>query len=167
MSSLSSRSHANGLLFQTIFLGIIIFFVTGCQRPASTELYHKFPDKTWARFNLLSFEIPVINIEKPYDVILFARFTPVFAYEKLSFNMVMNTPGGEERINQYDMSVKTKTGTFLGGCILDSCQQSIILKKELHISKAGVLKIEVENLTPRLTTEGVMGVGIWMVQSDK
>ncbi|MEI6682808.1 MAG: hypothetical protein WCO44_09275 [Bacteroidota bacterium] len=167
MSILRNRSHVNGLLLQILILGILIFFVTGCRKPDSIELYHKFPDKTWARFNLLSFEIPVKNIEKPYDVILFVRFTPQFAYEKLGFNMVMNTPDGEERINQYDMNVKSKSGTFLGESCQDSCQQTIILKKELHISKAGVLKIEIENLTPRLITEGVMGVGIRMVQSGK
>ena len=156
-----------GLLVQTIFLGIMIFIATGCQKPVSTELYHKFPDQNWARFNLLSFEIPVKNMEKPYDVILFARFTPQFAYEKLGFNMVMNTPDGEERINQYDMNVKTKSGTFLGESNKDSCQQTIILKKELHIAKPGILKIELENLTPRLSTEGILGVGIRMVQSAK
>ncbi len=150
-----------------VFSAIILSCTTGCNKPKTTELYHKFQDKSWARFNILSFEIPVKNVDKPYNVYLFATFTPAFAYEKLEFNMVMNTPAGEERINQYAMDVKSKSGKFSGECKGDSCRQILLLKRELNLSKPGILKIELENLTPRLTTEGISGVGIRMVQSGK
>ena len=147
---------------------LLIFSVTACKQNGNTqELYHKFQDGNWARFNMLNFEILLKSPEKPYDVYLFARFTPSFAYEKLGFNMVMNTPDGEERINAYELGVRTKTGEMAGKCSHDSCEQTLLLKRELHINKAGVLKIQIENLTPRLVTEGVLGVGIRVVPSGK
>ena len=143
------------------------FCLTGCRNTGTKELYHKFPDKNWERFNILSFEIPVDAVDKPYNVYLFARFSSEFKYEKLEFNMVMNTAAGEERISQYELAVKSKSGTFLGECKNDSCEGSILLKRELNLSKPGILKIEIENLTPRIVTEGVIGIGIRLVQSGK
>lgn len=115
---------------------------------------------------MLSFEIPVEKANA-YNVYLFARFTPGFHYETLDFNMILNTPAGEERIHEYQMSVKSKSGEFCIECSKDSCQGSILLKKEINIAKPGVLKIEIENLTPRLTTEDVLGIGIRLVKSGK
>ena len=161
------RNPKNGVSTIFILMTLILFCGTGCKNSETRELYHKFPDKNWARFNILSFEIPVNEVVKPYDIYLFARFSPDFKYEKLGFNMVMNTSAGEERIHEYEMVVKSKTGTFLGACQGDSCQGTILLKRELMLGKPGILKIEIENLTPRLNTEGVIGIGIRMVRSGK
>jgi gliding motility-associated lipoprotein GldH len=149
-----------------MFLFTIVFLAAGCGKKESAELYHRFPDKSWARFNLLSFEIPVKKVTS-YNIYLFARFEPGFQYETLDFNMIMNTPAGEERINEYRMDVKTKSGDFCIECDKDSCMGTIMLKKEIYLSKPGVLKIEIENLTPRITTECVLGVGIRLVPSGK
>lgn len=149
-----------------LFSIMIAFLASGCNKEDHPELYHRFSDKSWARFNLLSFEIPVTNIS-PYDIYLFARFTPDFQYETLDFNMIMNTPAGEERIHEYQMKVKSKSGQFRIECEKDSCQGTIVLKKEIDFAKPGILKIEIENLTPRLTTEGVIGVGIRLKPSGK
>jgi len=81
--------------------------------------------------------------------------------------MVMNTSAGEERICSYAMNVRSKSGAFLGDCKNDSCQGAILLKRELKLAKPGIQKIEIENLTPRLMTEGVLGIGIRLVQSGK
>ncbi len=153
-----------------LFSGIIcllLLFEGGCSRNNSNELYYKLPDRTWARFNLLSFEIPVNEVDKSWDVFLFARFTPDYQYRTLDFNMILNTAAGEERIQEYQMPVKSAEGRFLFNCVNDSCEGSILLKRQLYLSKAGILKIEIENLTPRLVTEGVIGVGIRLVESVK
>ncbi len=149
-----------------LFLPIIAFLLSGCGNKESKELYHAFPDKLWARYNLLSFEIPVEEA-KEYNIYLFARLAPDFQYETLDFNMIMNTPAGEERILEYQMEVKSKSGAFILKCNKDSCVGTILLKKKLFLSKTGILKIEIENLTPRLNTEGVLGVGIRMVPSGE
>jgi gliding motility-associated lipoprotein GldH len=159
-------------LFKTLaflfgVIGLALLINNGCKKNEINELYHKFPDKTWHRFNFLSFEVPLINVKKPYDVYLFARFTHDFQYNTLDFNMIMNTPAGEERIKEYQLNVKSKAGSFLIECKNDSCEGVVLLKRELYLSKQGILKIEIENLTPRLVTEGVMGIGIRVIESGK
>jgi len=163
-----SRQNSKIKILSLFITGLILvlFFGTGCRKGENYELYHRFSNKSWERFNLLSFEIPIKKTGM-YDVHLFARFTPDFQYEMLSFNMIMNTPAGEERIREYQMDVRSKTGDFINGCSGDSCEGSVLLKKELNISRPGVLKIEIENLTPRLLTEGILGVGVSVAASRK
>ena len=154
------------VLFSCIIC-LMMLFGSACNRNNTNELYYNLPDRSWARFNLLSFEIPVNEVEKSWDVFLFARFTPDYQYKTLDFNMIMNTAAGEERIHEYQMPVKSAEGTLLFNCVSDSCEGSFLLKRQLYLSKAGILKIEIENLTPRLVTEGIIGVGIRLVESGK
>jgi hypothetical protein len=154
------------LVFLNLVLLAVLLSGTGCGKKEGAELYHSFPDKTWARFNLLSFEIPIESMERG-NVYLFARFAPGFLHESLDFNMIMTTPAGEERINEYQMAVKTKAGEFCIECTKDSCQGSILLKKEINLSKPGILKVEIENMIPRIATEGILGIGIRVVPSGK
>ena len=167
MSIKLNSSPVKGLATCLVFLCLVFFCGSGCRKKESLELYHKFPDKIWARFNILSFEIPVKQVDKPYNIYLFTRFTKEFSHEQLEFNMVMNTAAGEERIYAYAMKVKSASGAFLQAFEGDSCTGTILLKHDLKLARPGILKIEIENLTPRLTTEGVMGVGIRMEQSGK
>jgi gliding motility-associated lipoprotein GldH len=146
------------------FLIMIAGLTSGCSNSDSRELYHRFPDKSWARFNLLSFEIPVTDTGS-YNIYFFASLAPDYQYETLDFNMVMNTPAGEERIHEYQMVIKSKTGNNIIECSKDSCLGTILLKKEIYFTKPGVLKIEIENLMPHITTESVLGVGIRLVSS--
>jgi len=144
----------------------VLMLLSGCVKETGKEMYHAFPDHRWARFNLLSFEMPV---EKPgnYDIHLFARFNPDFQFEKFGFSMIMTTPSGEERINEYKMKVRDKTGDFCVECSGDSCTGNILLKKGISITRKGILKVEIENLIPRLVTEGILGVGISVRPSGK
>jgi gliding motility-associated lipoprotein GldH len=161
------KSLNKGFCTCLLLTSLLLFCGTGCKKNETRELYHKFPDRNWARFNILSFEIPVTEIDKPYNVYLFACFSSEFKYEKLGFNMIMNTSAGEERIREYELGVRSTTGAFLGVCKNDSCQGTVLLQRELKLTKPGILKIEVENLTPRLVTEGILGVGIRLMKSGK
>jgi len=143
-------------LFYACF--IIIFF-SSCSGNEELITYYKFKDQTWPRFNILHLEIPVKLQRKSYDVTLFIRHTKEYEFDALDFNMLMTTPSGEERIKEYHMNIKKKDGGFIGPCNKDSCEVTINLKKQLMLTK-GVLKIEIENLVPRLELNGLLSIGI-------
>jgi len=150
-----------------IRLAILSGIVFACTSEKSYEIYYPLKNQSWNRFNILRFEIPITQTKKTFDVYFSANITRQFEFEDLIFNMVMNTPTGEERINEYQMKIKSPTGTFLGQCQQDSCINKILLKKNLLISKAGILTIEIENLTPRIVTPGVLGIGISLLPSEQ
>jgi hypothetical protein len=145
---------------------LVVLAATGCKKNPHTEVYHRFPENVWNRLNILGFEIPVKDPER-YDVILYAVFNHDFQQDTLSFNMFMRTSSGEERIRDYQIPVRSPAGTFLIECVNDSCTETVMLKKELNLKKTGVLKIDIENLSSRMRTEGMRGIGIRLSPSGK
>ena len=137
---------------------LILLFFCGCSNN-NVEIYHKFTDHSWSRFDPVPFEMTVNAPEKNYDVYLFIHHTTEYEFDNLDFNMIMTTPSGEERINEYHMKIRRKDGRFIGKFNNDSCEISIALKKDLKLTK-GILNIEIENLVPRLQTKGLLGIGI-------
>ena len=140
----------------------LILMVQGCKKDTDYIIYHKFPDQFWYRYNILQFEIPIEGSPLPYDISFFANHTKDYSFDNLDFNMIMTTPSGEERINEYHFVIKRKDGGFTGTCYKDSCQAIIALKKGILLRQKGTLKIAIENLVPRLEIKGLLGVGIRM-----
>jgi gliding motility-associated lipoprotein GldH len=138
---------------------LIIFFFSSCSGNEELMTYYKFKDQTWPRFNILHLEIPVDVQRSSYDITLFIRHTSKYEFDALDFNMLMTTPSGEERIQEYHMNIKKKDGGFIGPCDKDSCEVTINLKRQMMLTK-GVLKIEIENLVPRLELNGLLSIGI-------
>jgi gliding motility-associated lipoprotein GldH len=145
----------------------ILFLFSGCKKNNEIIRYHKFNDRTWNRFEKLRFDIPIMDIDKRYDVYFFANHTKDYEFDNLEFNMIMTTPSGEERIKEYKFLLKNKTGGFTGNCSRDSCTASIALKKGLRMGEKGILRIEIETLVPRLQVNALLGVGIRLVPSGQ
>lgn len=144
---------------------ILLIFISGCRKPAQTEWYHPFSDRNWERFNILRFEIPINDAGESHNITLFAYLSSEYEYHELPFNMVMETPSGEERINEYLLQFRSKNGNLINQCTNDSCLVQVILKQGMRINKTGILVLEIENLNPRLLTTGVCGVGIRVTPS--
>jgi gliding motility-associated lipoprotein GldH len=144
------------------FNSILLAFLLSCTglKHDEVRLYHSFESRSWNRFQVLTFKYPVTEPGKTFDISLFGNFSKEYEYGSLEFNMVLTSPSGEERIREYHLDVKDKNGAFLGVFKGDTCNLSVSLKKGLKISRRGMLKIEIENLIPRVETTGLFGVGI-------
>lgn len=148
-----------------VFFLLLAAVLSGCKRNNEIISYHKFSNRTWGRFEILKFDIPILETGKSYDVYFFAHLTKNYEFDNLRFNMVMITPSGEERIKEYRFMIKDRTGGFLRACNQDSCSASVALKKGLMMEKKGILRIEIETLVPRLEIKELLGVGIRLVPS--
>jgi len=148
-----------------LFLPVLLF--AACSRDESYQLYYPLKNDAWHRFNILKFEIPITRENTNMNVYFFAEVTRSYSFDNLDFNMVMNTPSGEERINTFQIRVKSGSGDFSGNFRGDSCRYELLLKEGLYSSKKGTLTIEIENLNPRIETTGISGVGIRITPSGK
>jgi len=155
----------NNIMYIVLILSTIL--VSSCKKQDPVDFYHKFENQSWYRFNHLLFEIPVTDSRKSWDIYFFVRHTKEYEFGTLDFNMVMNTPSGEERIKEYHLQMKKSEGGLAGACPGDSCEAVIALKKGISFGKQGKLKIDIESLVPRLNLDGLMGAGIRMVPQTK
>jgi gliding motility-associated lipoprotein GldH len=156
-----NRKKTIHLLKMILLAGILI----SCAREKSDQVYYPLKNDTWQRFNILKFELPVNEGNQRLDVLFFAELTQAYPFDNLDFNMVMNTPSGEERINSFQIKVNSGSGGPSGNCRGDTCLYELPLQKALFIAKPGVLTIEIENLNPRIETVGISGVGIRLIPS--
>jgi gliding motility-associated lipoprotein GldH len=157
------KNNTTRLIVLLLLSGILM----SCAHENPNQVYYPLKNNTWHRFNILKFELPVRKDMGNMDVYFIVEVTDIYENDNLDFNMVMNTPSGEERINVFQVKIKSPTGSFLGLCRGDSCGYQIPLKKNLSLPGPGVLSIEVENLNPRIETKGISGVGILLVPSGK
>jgi len=146
---------------QRLFLLVLLAAVFGgCNRDENFTVRHNFPDRTWYRFNILQFEVPVEQSENPVNIVFFASIGKDYPFDSLAFNMVMKTPSGEERVKECSMDVKDRNGQFKAAFTGDSCEMTYMLRREVIFDRSGTLTIELENLLPRMRTTGLNGVGI-------
>jgi len=147
---------------------LIVWALSGisCGREKAIESYHPFPGGIWQRYDIVKFNISLEKTSKPVDVIFFVRTGPQFSQDHLPFNMVMNTPSGEERIMEYDMEItQGKEALKAGG--QQETERTIVLKRGLLITGGGKLQLEIENLVPRMKLEGISGIGIRIVKGTE
>jgi gliding motility-associated lipoprotein GldH len=149
------------------FLIMISLLMAGCGKESRVEVYQHFPDKTWDRFNKLKFELAVKEGKQNHDLILYAYLSKRYEYNTLEFNAIINSPSGEERINEYQLLVRSDSTGIINGCSTDSCPVNLALKRSLFISKPGTLVVELENLIPRLKTSGIYGIGIRLLPAEE
>ena len=147
-----------------VFCGIILLLTASCHHnKKEVVFYHKFEKKSWFRYDHLTFNIPIQEDNMPYTLYLFAKHGKNYEFDNLDFAIIMNTPSGEERINQYNFVIRKKFGGFTGTCIQDTCEAIIPIKRGIFFSQKGMLKLDIENLVPRLEVKDLFGVGIKLV----
>lgn len=150
--------------YQLFILLLILLSLPSCNRDHPTTQRIYFPSGSWQRYSILKFGIPVVENEKSFDIIFELKCTKTFVYDELPLNMVLDTPSGEERIKEYQMQIRDKNGTLAGTLNGDTCTTRIFLKKNLYCPKKGVLKVEIENLNPRMETEGVFSASLVLIK---
>ncbi len=147
-----------------VFSSIILLLTASCNHNKKEAIFfHKFEKKSWYRYDHLTFNIPIQEVNMPYTLYFFAKHGKNYEFDNLDFGIIMNTPSGEERINQYNFVIRNKFGGFTGTCIQDTCEAIIPIKRGIIFSQKGILKLDVENLVPRLEVKDLFGVGIKLV----
>ena len=150
-----------------LLLAVIGLFAGACNNNKTVSRVHKFKNGVWERFEFLSFELPVNDTKTTYDIIIDLRFTAEFPAESLYVNVVMTTPSGEERIKDYNMTLKDGDGDFLGKKTDGIYQLSVPIRRGIRFSETGVCKFEIENLMPKYVTSGIVDFGITMEEKEK
>jgi len=149
-----------------VFL-FFIFFVTGCNRNEPVSQAHTFSNTTWERFEHLNFDLPVDDVENEYDISLVIKHTAKFPSDALSINVVMITPGGEERIKDYNIYLKGRDGIYIGYETDGIFNRIVKIREGMRFHELGMVKFDIENLMTKLYTPGIIEFGIVMEKVEK
>jgi len=143
-------------------IGIIIvsLILTSCGRNTVFEKYIKMEKLSWSRFNNLQYEIPIKKIGAEYDIIFALRHTQEIPYDEIRLNCTLSTPSGEIRSLEYEIRIKDRSGALIGSRVGDLYNMEYALRRNYKFKKTGLLRVELENLMPRVETPGIIDIGL-------
>jgi len=119
---------------------------------------------TWDRFDIKQFEIPINEEAKSYDIQVVVRCTEQFQYDNLPFYVILTTPSGEERMREVNVLVRDN-GKMITQPNSTKSEARLILWKGINMADKGNCKITLENMIPKIQTEGIDEIGIVVTES--
>jgi len=151
------------------FLSFLLFLtfcfsLNSCNNGPVFEKYSKMKDATWDRFSMKLFEIPIEDVGQSYDISLSVKNTEKFQYDKLPVYVILTTPAGEERMREVNIPIR-ENGKMLGEAKEGSFEVKTVLWKEINLADKGKCKISIENIIPKIQTEGIDEIGIIVTKS--
>lgn len=154
------------LLFSLILVFTLAFAFNSCNQniEPSYEKYLKMKNYTWDRFDQKFFEIPIENIEKSYDISFVLRHTAQFNYSSLPVYIILTTPAGVEQIREISVPV-SDSGKMIAVPTGNIYEVSAVLWKGISLAEKGKYKISIENMIPKIQTEGIAEIGILVNES--
>ncbi len=150
-----------------LLLFVAVLFVSySCIQKKVFEEYKKFDKISWYRFNFLEFEVPIEELEIPYDIYILMRHLPEFPHKQLPINFTIYSPSGEMRSSDQILELNDKNGNSLSKCLGDFCDVSISVRKEYIFSEPGSFKFIIENKWKKVDLPGIMEVGLLIKKSN-
>jgi gliding motility-associated lipoprotein GldH len=152
----NSKLLLSPILILTLAIG---FFSCNKDSGPVYEKYLKMKDYTWDRFDQKFFEIPIVNIEKSQDITFVVRHTAKFPYDNLPVYIILTTPAGTEQIREIKIPVR-ENGKMIADTTGNLHEIRTVLWNNISLTEKGKYKISIENMIPKIQTEGIDEIGI-------
>jgi len=148
-----------------LFLTLAIALISCNQNSGPAyEKYLKMKNYSWDRFDQKFVEISVEDAEKSYDITFVMRHTAQFPYDNLPVYIILTTPAGVEQIREITMPVR-ENGKMIADSTGNLHEIRSVLWTNVSLAEKGKYKISIENMIPKIQTEGIDEVGIVVTES--
>jgi gliding motility-associated lipoprotein GldH len=156
----------NSKLFLTLFLvSILAIFSISCDKGPVFEKYLELTNSTWDRFDIKQIEIPVNEVAAGYDITMIVRCTEQFQSDKIPLYVILTSPKGEESVREISIPVR-ENGKLIAEPKESKAKSRLILWKNFSMADKGTYKITIENLIPKIQTEGISEIGIVVTKAN-
>jgi gliding motility-associated lipoprotein GldH len=154
------------LLFRLILILTLAIGVISCKKDSGPvyEKYLKMQNYKWDRFDQKFFEIPITEIEKSLDITFVVRHTAKFSYDNLPVYIILTTPAGTEQIREIIIPVR-ENGKIIADSTGNLHEVRAVLWTNINLAEKGKHKISIENMIPKIQTEGIDEIGIVVTES--
>jgi gliding motility-associated lipoprotein GldH len=146
-------------LLSVSLLFTLFFISSSCEKGPVFEKYLKMKNITWDRFDIKQFEIPITEEAASYDITAVVRCTEQFQYDNLPFYVILTTPSGEERMREITVPVRAN-GKLIMEPKANKGESRLVLWRNINMAEKGKCKITLENMIPKIQTEGIDEIGI-------
>lgn len=142
------------------------FVFSSCSNAPVFEKSIKMKNTVWDRFDIKQYDIPITEAGKSYDIEVVVRCAENFQYEKLPFYVILTSPSGEERMREVSVPVR-ENSKLIVNAETTKAESKLILWKGIKIADKGNCKITLENMIPKIQTEGIDEIAIVVTETKK
>ncbi len=145
---------------KTAVLAFLVIMLSGCSNEQAVSRFHHFPNGVWERFQFVKFDFAIDNINKDWNIYLVVRYDDNFVGQNLPVNLVMNTPSGGERIRDLNLFLRNSAGDVTGESKEGIYELVTLTHPGIFFSEVGMCRFELENLSSRYFTQGIIEIGL-------
>lgn len=143
-----------------ILLLIMLMGLYSCGKQTVFEKYEKFENNTWNKSKILSFDVPIDNINKSYDVYVVVKNTDNYTYNNLYIGVYINTPAGDTRFKDYYIDLRNEDRSFTGKLINSLWETKVKIMEKATFTKAGIHKFEIYNFMQYVSLSDINEIGL-------
>jgi gliding motility-associated lipoprotein GldH len=157
------------LLKLQILLAIMVvvpLVFTACSKAPVFEKSIKMKNTVWDRFDIKQYDVAIAEAGKSYDIEVVVRCTEGFQYEKLPFYVILTSPSGEERMREVTVPVR-ENSKLITNVETSKAESRLMLWKGIKMADKGTCKITLENMIPKIQTEGIDEIAIVVTEAKK
>ncbi|HHN47684.1 MAG TPA: hypothetical protein ENN08_01890 [Bacteroidales bacterium] len=145
---------------QLLVLLLLILGFYSCDPKQPFEDIHTFPDATWHRFDILSFDLPIKKTADEYTIMVVIRHTAALEHDRIPVHFIMTLPWGEERIWEQTFVIRDRDGNYQG-VKKDGVYEIVTpVRTRMSFREDGTCTITAEQFIPKYNTQGIVAFGL-------
>lgn len=145
-----------------LFLSLVISVLLSCSGQREFEKVHVFPDATWNRFEILSFDFDVKKAGGEYNMQAILRYTDDLEHNRIPVHFILTFPTGEDRIWEQTISLRDRDGNNLGSYQGGFYEIRVPVRSRMMLREAGIYNITAEKIIHKYNTPGLVSFGLRM-----
>jgi len=149
-----------------IFFLLITIGLLSCGKKTIFEKYKEIENSTWNCKSVISFEVPINDIGKKYNIYITVRHSEVYPFNNLYVGVDIYTPSGDKRSKDYYLEIRNEDRSFKGDVLGDIWDVKVQIMKNVSFTKEGILKFDITNLMQYTNLPDVMEIGLTVEEQN-
>jgi gliding motility-associated lipoprotein GldH len=143
-----------------VFFLLIIIGLFSCGKRTIFEKYIEIDNSTWNCKSVISFNVPISDIGKKYNIYLVVRHSEVYPFNNLYVGVDIYTPSGDKRSNEYYLEIRNEDRSFKGDVLGDIWDVKVQIMRNASFTKEGIHKFDISNLMQYTNLPDIMEIGL-------
>ena len=125
-----------------LFILLLIFLVSCDEKRVFDE--YKSVGGAWNKDSIVSFDLPKLEISKPYNLFLNVRNNDNYPFSNLFLLVSLENPEGLVKVDTLEYAMANPDGTLLGEGFSDTKENKLFYKENLKFDKIGQYKVRIQ-----------------------
>ncbi len=125
----------------SVLLLLVVFLFFSCDKKRVFDEY-KSVGNTWNKDSIVTFELPVLDSTKNYNLFVNLRANNSYPFNNLFLIVAMERPNGFTKVDTLEYQMANSDGTLLGNGFSDLKESKLFFKEKINLK--GKYKVHIK-----------------------